>query len=458
MNYHKTFSLSLQKKLEKRKLGLDFELNKAFDDLKIKSLLHRSHIVKQKGYSTATLLYMIILLPFLKKYLSYFWSAKCFSHQIDAQKDTYYRFLNCERFNWRKFLYFLAIKIIATFDKAPLSESTLIVDDTIACKSGKDMELVSYHFDHKTKRSILGNQCLQLGYHNGTYFFPIDMAFHTSKNRPNTRMRDIDKRTNGWCRRKEALRKKTDVLLEMLDRAWKSGIDASFVLFDSWFAHDAVISKIYALGYGVICRLKRGRVKYAYQGQDYTLKQLWQVAKKSTRWLEKFQVKTVCLNVTLPKCGDVRILFVSDGKKQWQAFLCTDLQLEASEILTYYARRWTIEIFFKDAKQMLYLGKEQSNTFDAAVTCYSLVMIRYLLLVYILSRYEFTGVGPLFRDLSDSHLQLCFAEKIWNHIKELMLTSSNLICHEIDSDIMLYFLDIVEETIVNQIQFFPAKL
>jgi len=91
--------------------------------------------------------------------------------------------------------------------------------------------------------------------------------------------------------------------------------------------------------------------------------------------------------------------------------LCTDLQLEASSIINYYDRRWTIEIFFKDAKQMLYLGKEQSNTFDAAVTCYSLVMICYLLLIYILNRYEFTGVGPLFRNISDSHVQLCIAKK-----------------------------------------------
>jgi len=139
VNHHKTFSLSLQKKFEKRNLGLDFEVNKAFNELKIKSLLHRCHIVKQKGYATAALLYMVILLPFLKKYLTYFWSAKCFSKQIDAQKDTYYRFLNCERFNWRKFFYFLALRVIATCDEAPLSEKILIADDTIASKSGKDI-------------------------------------------------------------------------------------------------------------------------------------------------------------------------------------------------------------------------------------------------------------------------------------------------------------------------------
>jgi hypothetical protein len=67
----------------------------------------------------------------------------------------------------------------------------------------------------------------------------------------------------------------------MVERAWHSGIDASFVLFDSWFAHDKIISSICDTGYGVICRLKRGRVKYSYQGKQYTLKQLWQqVAKR----------------------------------------------------------------------------------------------------------------------------------------------------------------------------------
>ena len=66
------------------------------------------------------------------------------------------------------------------------------------------------------------------------------------------------------------MNKKTTTLISMIDRAWRSGIDASSVLFDSWFSHDEVISKIYAIGYGVICRLKKSLVKYEYQGQKYT--------------------------------------------------------------------------------------------------------------------------------------------------------------------------------------------
>ena len=460
MEHNKSFSLSLQKEMEKRDLSMDSEINKAFKELKLKSLLRSSGIKKHKGYPTISLLYLIVLLPFFKKYLSYLWINNCFIKQYEAQKDTYYRFLNHERFNWRTFIYFLALRIIARCDDVPLEQKVLIGDDSISPKTGKNMELVSYHFDHKTRRSTLGNQFLQLAYHNGINLFPIDVAFHTSKNRPNNKTRSMDKRTNGWRRRQETFKKKTDLLVEMLDRAWRHGIDASFVLFDSWFAYDVIISRILNIGYGVICRLKRGRTKYTYQGQSFTLKQLWhQIAKKNTQWLERFKVKAVCVNVTLPRSGEVRILFVSDGKKQWHAFLSTDLELDASAILTYYARRWAIEVFFKDAKQMLYLGKEQSETFDAIVACYSIVMIRYLLLVYILNKYNLTGpMGPLFRELVESHLQLALAEKMWAYVKELMITSSQLFWPEMEPDKFLHLLDIVEDAITNQVQMLTAKL
>jgi hypothetical protein len=56
---------------------------------------------------------------------------------------------------------------------------------------------------------------------------------------------------------------------------------------------------------------------------------------------------------------------------------------------------------------MLYMAKEQSNTFDALIACHSLVMIRYLLLVYILGKRRLTGpVGPLFRQLADDQSML----------------------------------------------------
>ena len=458
MNTNSTYSLSLQRQFKNK--GLDSDINQALSELKFGSMLRRSNIMKQKGYGTQALMFFILLLPFIKRTLCSFWTVEWINKQTEAQKDTWYRFLNNERFNWRKFVTLFSLRVIGNSDDVPLKDKVLIADDSIGPKTGKEMELVSYHFDHKSGKSVLGNQYLQLGFHNGVNFFPLDMAMIASKKRPNKNMRSMDKRTNGWKRRQEALSKKTDVLVTMAQRAWNAGIDASFLLFDSWFAHDDVISRIYECGYGVICRLKRGRVKYEYQGEKYTLKQLWQkFAKKQTKFIGNFQVKAVCLNARLPKTGDIRLLFVSDGKKEWQALLSTDLELNASEILTYYARRWAVEVFFKDAKQMLYMGKEQSKTFDAAIACYSIVMIRYLLLVYILNKRRLTGsIGSIFRNVTDDQQSLLFAEKIWNYVKEQLLKSMKLISYKIEIDVVMHLFDMIDDILTNKMKLLSAKL
>ena len=455
-----TYSLSLQKQISKQSVAFDSEINQAFNELNFRSLTRQSNIIKKRGFDTVSLLFLYILLPFLKRKVSEYWNSQYLQNHVDARKDTFYRFLNHERFNWRKLVYAVALRIIARSKEVALKDKVLIADDTVSAKTGKKIELISYHHDHKAKSSILGTQFLQLGFHDGSNFFPIDGAFHTSNHRSNDKIRHIDKRTNGWKRRKEALSKKTDVLVQMADRAYKAGIDAAFMLFDSWFAHDDTISRIYKAGYGVICRLKRNRVKYTYQGKQYTLKQLWQkVAKKKAKWIGGQNLTGACLNVTLPKTGLVRILFVSDGRKNRQVLLCTDIDLNSSEILQYYARRWSIEVYFKDAKQLLYMGKDQSNCFDALIAANSLVMIRYLLIVYILSKRRIDGpIGPLFRQESDRQCFLVFAKAIWANVKELILRSSDILSYQIDLDLLFHIIDIIENSIIDQIPIVNAKL
>lgn len=439
---------------------MESEIKNAMEALKFSQILTRCAMVKQRGYKTATVLYWFILLPFLMKHLTSLWSDAAITKKITAQKDVYYRFLNNERFNWRALILRLALRIISMSGKTPLKETVLIIDDTIEKKTGEQMELVSYHFDHVSRRSVLGYQCVQLGYHNGRFFFPLDYAFSASQNRPNSHLRSVDKRTQGYRRRKEADKKKTELAVDMITRAHAQGIDASFVLFDSWYGHDSVISNIMDIGYGIICRLKTGKVKYAYQGKSYTLKQLWQsTAKKMTRSVHGFPYKGVCLKTSLPKSGEINLLFVSDGKKDWHVFLCTDTERSPSQILALYARRWAIEVFFKDGKQLLYMGKEQSETFDAVIAAYGLVVVRYLILVYILNKYHSgTSCGPLFRELVKTHCELLMMNTIWSSIKEVLILSSGLLLTEIDPDRFLRFLDIIEDAIMIQEQKLSAKL
>jgi len=125
MNSHKTFSLLLQKQIEKHNFSMETETNKALNELNIRSLFHQSNIRKQKGYATISLFYLLILLPFLKQRISWFWSGKCFLNQLNAQKDTFYRFLKHERFNCRKLVYLLALKVIPKSDNVSLRQKTI---------------------------------------------------------------------------------------------------------------------------------------------------------------------------------------------------------------------------------------------------------------------------------------------------------------------------------------------
>lgn len=51
----------------------------------------------------------------------------------------------------------------------------------------------------------------------------------------------------------------------------------------------------------------------------------------------------------------VQVVLVHDPKGQWrdEALVCTDVTLSAAEVITGYCRRWSVEVAFCDAKQLL---------------------------------------------------------------------------------------------------------
>jgi hypothetical protein len=53
--------------------------------------------------------------------------------------------------------------------------------------------------------------------------------------------------------------------------------------------------------------------------------------------------------------GEVQVVLVHDPEGKWrdEALVCTDLTLSAEEVITGYCRRWSVEVAFSDAKQLL---------------------------------------------------------------------------------------------------------
>jgi hypothetical protein len=72
------------------------------------------------------------------------------------------------------------------------------------------------------------------------------------------------------------------------------------------------------------------------------------------RQLEVKVIREVCW-YTAAGSAAVQVVLVRDPKGQWrnEALVCTDIGLSAREMITGYCRRWSVEVAFCDAKQML---------------------------------------------------------------------------------------------------------
>jgi len=121
-----------------------------------------------------------------------------------------------------------------------------------------------------------------------------------------------------------------------------------------------------------------------------------------------------------------------NGKKKkkeskWTAFLSTNTQLHASTIIKIYIKRWPIEVCFKECKQQLELGKDQSNDFNAQVFATTASFLRYNVLNY-LNKYEhFSTLGELFEHIADEKAVITYANRLWEFFRGLFLVSFSTI-------------------------------
>jgi len=299
-------------------------------------------------------------------------------------KDVVYRFLNCPGHAWRKFLHSISFSIINSFEKLTSTSRTkvFIIDDSVLSRNrSKKAELLARIHDHTFSRFVKGYNMLTLGWSDGYSFIPVDFSMLSSaksQNRYCGIKNDIDKRTHGYKRRKEALLKKTDALVQMIENALKAGFTADYVLMDSWFTHSPVLNALKEKGINVIGMVKPLNQKYLYQNQYLSLKELYSRLPK----MPKSEIIS-SVNVETSDGLPVKLVFVKNrnNKREWLAILSTELSLDDDEIVRIYGNRWSIETFFKFAKSYLKLGSEfQGRSFDMMISHTTIVFTRYLAL------------------------------------------------------------------------------
>jgi hypothetical protein len=402
--------------------AVENRINSFFHNQNLGQLLRQSNIRKQKGVCLDTLFQFMLALVFTGKNLYRLLESP--DSPAGIGKDTAYRLLNSVTANWRRFLLLLSTRVIVQ-KLLPLTDETttkvLIADDTLYSRDrSKRVELLARVHDHNTGRYMRGFRMLTLGWSDGNSFVPMMLSMLSSAkedNRLSPMRADIDKRTNGYKRRQESMRKSTDVLVDMVKLAMTAETTARHLLFDSWFAFPATIRRIKALGMHTICMLKdTGKVTYELQGWPLTLKELYKsVRKRCGRAKVLAEVVVTIGNDEQGVPVAAKIVFVRDrSSKKWLALLSTDTTLTAEAIIKLYGHRWDIEVFFKMAKSFLNLAKEfQSRSFDALVAHATLVCCRYIMLELVKrTNADPRTLGNLFHAVCDELRQISFTEAL----------------------------------------------
>ncbi len=375
--------------------------------LNIKSILKSANFVKKREGVAPYLvvLHFVYMLVMNKKIAT-------FMHQSNEsfKKDIYYRLLQNSSYNWRKLLSLSAFKILKLLHKVQDSTSVkvLIVDDTVEGKTGKYIEgSRDAIWSNKEKRSIRGVNIVSLNYSDGYSNFMLDFAIsmgNYARVKLEEFTRELDYKTTAYKRRLEIMDGKSKIAIDMVKRAIRGGIQADYLLIDSWYSKPALIKEMNDLGLKVISRIANNNKIWNFTGKEKTLNAIYEKYKNLTnekigKYGKKIQFTYFSVIVKHKNAGNIKIVFIKTSDNLIP-IASTDLEINDEEIIEIYKRRWDIEQGYKELREHFGFGREENRIYEALIARMTLSFFAYNIVSYInRMSHEPKTIGGLFKDL-----------------------------------------------------------
>jgi hypothetical protein len=229
-----------------------------------------------------------------------------------------------------------------------------------------------------------------------------------------------DKESSGYQRKSELDMSKSQSVIKMISRAVKRGFEFEYVLFDSWFFSKEILAHIESFRnrcIKLIAMVKMGKILYrdCLTGQELNAHTLRKKYKDKAKRSRRYNARYIKVAVWYDN-RRVNLFFVQLGSgSRWRAFITNDLDLGFNKLLEIYHIRWSIEVFYKDAKQYLQLGKCQSTSIDSQIGATTLAMMQYIMLILYKQMHYGKTLGSLF-DLISSQAE---EENITRYLLEI---------------------------------------
>jgi len=375
--------------------------------LNIKSILKSANFVKKReGVSPYLVILHFVYMLVMNKKISTFINQS----NNSLKKDTYYRLLQNSSYNWRKLLLLTNLKILKKLHKVQDASlvKVLIIDDTVEGKTGKYVEgSRDALWSNKEKRNIRGINVVSLNYSDGYSNFMLDFTIamgNYARVKFEEFTQEVDVRTIAYKRRLEIMKGKSQIAIDMVTRALKSGVYADYLLVDSWYSKPAFLKEMNDLGLKVISRIANNSKVWNFTEKEKTLNAIYEKFKKlktqkSGSYGKKIRFKYFSVIVEHKNAGKIKIVFIKT-KEKLIPIASTDLEINDEEIIDIYKRRWDIEQGYKELREHFGFGKEENRIYEALIARITLSFFSYNIVSYINRiNHEPKTIGGLFKDL-----------------------------------------------------------
>lgn len=403
-----------------------FQVVQVFESMKIR--------IKTPGQSLYSRQYKLfhILMIFLLNLRNVNQYVKGYESWLECSKDVLYRFKNNSSINWRRILNQVNRYLIVKNSKNSDTIKCFIADDTDFEKRGMHMEGIGKIFSHVNHRFNLGFKSLHLNYWNGNSIFGLDHSMHIELGKNlNQGMKDehLNRRFTKERSEKSPAKQRIDeltankivVLIRMIKRQIRNGIIGNYLLADSWFTCYDLIKSCLKLGVHYLGMGKIGKTKYLWNGKLLDAAEL--IQKNKHNRIKNRKLKMTCFTVSNLTLKDIPIkafFFKSGAGNRYHLLITTNTKLNIVEAYELYKIRWTIEVFFKESKQVLGLGKSQSTCLDSHIAETSMSIIAYNILSAMKEKNEYQSIGGLFKEIDQIRLNPCLVKRFGELIEALI--------------------------------------
>ncbi len=255
-----------------------------------------------------------------------------------------------------------------------------IGDDTLSEKPfARKMQGAASQYSSMQKRNVNGHSIVTCGYHHENGFVPFDSQLYY----PQQTVQKL-----GYT-----FQTKNDIMCQKItaaNKVHKPGI----MLLDSWYSNDQVLGKLHELGIHYVTQIKSNR--------NVTMRRRKRHIANHAKDIDLANYILLSLHENLfrvhetegfiSKLGTVKIVICQmlleneKHEKYWSDlnYIITDmLKLFVKEVIELYLKRFSIEVFHREAKQQLGLDAYQLCNIRGIERYLFLVLLAYALLVLL---------------------------------------------------------------------------